>query len=78
MAAITMISITLLMRTMKINALTLDGLEVPRDRLVIRAAELGSLSSRAKVAMKIFVKRVFTIRKSRQILIRDKIAYVRA
>ena len=36
MAAITMISITLLMRTMKINALTLDGLEIPRDRLVIK------------------------------------------
>ena len=49
------------MRTMKINALTLDGLEVPRDRLVIRAAELGSLSSGAKMAMQIFVKRVFTI-----------------
>ena len=79
-----------------------------------RVAKLGSLSSGAKMAMKIFVKRVFTIfawnmqyipcnsallaqetlfltkkalflpqdlqkvRKSRQILIRDKIAYVGA
>ena len=29
--------------------------------VVVRVAELGSLSSGAKMAMKIFVKRVFTI-----------------
>ena len=61
--------------------------------VVSRVAELGSLSSGEEMDMKIFVKRVFTIfatnasflcviaqkvRKSQQILIRDKIAYVRA
>ena len=69
--------------------LTTISIIIPR----IKVAELGSLSSGAKMAMKIFVKRVFIIwpkkalflpkdlrkvRKSRQILICDKIAYVRA
>ena len=35
--AIKVISITMMMRTMKINALTLDGLEIPRGRLVREA-----------------------------------------
>ena len=35
--------------------------EPEHGSLRIRVAELGSLSSGAKIAMKIFVKRVFTI-----------------
>ena len=38
--------------------------------LHIRVAELGSLSSRAKMAMKIFVKRVFTIFASNALFLR--------
>ena len=34
---------------------------IPNNNVDIRVAELGSLSSGAKMAMKIFVKRVFTI-----------------
>ena len=41
-----------------IAIITIDENKIIAD---IRAAELGSLSSGAKMAMKIFVKRVFTI-----------------
>ena len=54
-------------------------------KVQFRVAELGSLSSGEKMAMKIFATNasflcVITkkVRKSRQILIRDKIAYVQA